>query len=91
MKKTAQYYNTHPKAKAKKAAYRKKYNAKKSQVKKREELTKLNRLRGTYGNNDNLDIAHTIQGLILQKPSINRGSKTAMRGDRRARGKRRGK
>lgn len=87
MKKTAKYYKENPEAKAKKDAYQKEYNKKPSEVKKRVELNKVNRERGTYGNGDGLDMAHTKNGIVKKKASINRGSKSDSPGDRRARGK----
>jgi hypothetical protein len=84
--KSSQYYATHPEARAKKQAYQREYNKKDSQVKKRVELTKVNRERGTYGNGDGKDAAHTKKGIVMKKASANRGSKSDMPGDRRARG-----
>ena len=84
--KSSQYYATHPEARAKKQAYQREYNKKDSQVKKRVELTKINRDRGTYGNGDGKDAAHTKNGVVMKKASANRGSKSDMPGDRRARG-----
>jgi len=83
---TAKYYASHPEARKKHVEYQKEYNKKPREVKKRVELNAENRKRGTYGNGDGLDVAHTKRGTKLQKASINRGSKTAMPGDRRARG-----
>lgn len=87
MKKTAKYYKENPEAKAKKDAYQKEYNKKPSEVKKRVELNKVNRDRGTYGNGDGLDMAHTKNGIVKKKASVNRGSKSDSPGDKRARGK----
>lgn len=87
MKKTAKYYKDNPKAKAKKDAYQKEYNKKPEQVKKRVELNKVNRDRGTYGNGDGLDMAHTKNGIVKKKASVNRGSNKDSSGDKRARGK----
>ena len=53
--------------------------------KKRIELVKINRERGTYGNHDNRDMSHTAKGIVSKPASVNRGSKTDMPGDRRAR------
>jgi hypothetical protein len=85
---SAEFYNSHPKSKAKKAAYDKKHNAKPEQRKKRAELNKYNRDKGTYGNGDGKDASHKggkIAG--LEKASKNRGSKSNSAGDKRARGK----
>jgi hypothetical protein len=87
MKKTAKYYKENPEAKAKKDAYQKEYNKKPGEVKKRVELNKVNRERGTYGNGDGLDMAHTKSGIVKKKASANRGSKSDSPGDKRARGK----
>lgn len=84
--KSSQYYATHPEARAKKQAYQREYNKKDSQVKKRVELTKINRERGTYGNGDGKDASHTKRGIVMKKASVNRGSSSDMPGDRRARG-----
>jgi len=87
MKETAKYYKENPKAKAKKDEYQKEYNKKPEQVKKRVELNKVNRDRGTYGNGDGLDMAHTKNGIVKKKASVNRGSNKDSAGDKRARGK----
>lgn len=84
--KSSQYYATHPEARAKKQAYQREYNKQESQVKKRVELTKINRDKGTYGNGDGKDASHTNKGIVMKKASANRGSKSDMPGDRRARG-----
>jgi hypothetical protein len=84
--KTSAYYKSNPEARKKRLEYQKEYNKKAREVKKRVELNKENRKRGTYGNGDGLDVAHTKNGTKLQKASANRGSKTAMAGDKRARG-----
>jgi len=86
MKKTAKYYKENPEAKAKKDAYQKEYNKKQSSVKSRVELNKINRERGTYGNGDGMDMAHTKSGVVKKSASANRGSKSDSPGDRRARG-----
>jgi hypothetical protein len=86
MKRTAKYYSTHPEAKAKKDAYNKKYNSSDAATKKRSELNKVNRDRGTYGNGDRKDASHTKKGIVMKPQSANRGSKKDSPGDRRARG-----
>lgn len=83
---TAKYYANNPDAKKKRLDYQREYNKQDREVKKRVELNKVNRQRGTYGNGDGLDASHTKRGIVMKKASINRGSKTAMPGDRRARG-----
>ena len=87
MKKSAKYYNSNPEAKSKKDAYNKEFNKKSDQIKKRIELNKINRDKGTYGNGDNLDVSHTKKGIKLKPQSENRGSSKDMPGDKRARGK----
>ena len=87
LKRTAQYYATHPEARAKKAKYDKEHNRKPENRKKRSELVKINREKGTYGNGDGKDVSHTKNGVVMKKASVNRGSKTDSAGDKRARGK----
>jgi len=83
---TAKYYASNPEARKKRLEYQKEYNKQPREVKKRVELNAENRKRGTYGNGDGKDVAHTKSGTKLQKASVNRGSRTAMPGDKRARG-----
>ena len=83
---TAKYYASNPEARKKRLEYQKEYNKQDREVKKRVELNAENRKRGTYGNGDGKDVAHTKSGTKLQKDSVNRGSRTAMPGDKRARG-----
>lgn len=87
MKKTAKYYASNPAAKAKKAAYDKKYDSSPERKERRAELNKINRSKGTYGNGDGLDASHTKKGIVMKKASVNRGSKSDSAGDKRARGK----
>ena len=85
---TARYYRDNPEARKKRLEYQKKYNKKKSSVKKRVELNNENRKRGTYGNGDGMDVSHMKNGrTILEKASKNRGNKTRTAGDRKSRGK----
>lgn len=86
MKKSAKYYAANPASKAKKDAYNKEFNKKPEQRAKRAELVKVNRAKGTYGNGDNMDAAHTKKGIVMKKASVNRGSKSDSAGDKRARG-----
>jgi uncharacterized protein (DUF342 family) len=86
---TAKFYHTHPEAKKKKNEYQKEYNKKPEQVKKRTELTQINREHDKkYGKSSRKgkDASHTKNGIVYKKSSTNRGSKTDMAGDRRARG-----
>jgi hypothetical protein len=84
---TQAYYDKNPDARAKKAAYQKRYNAKPSSVKKRSELVKERRKRGIYGEGGG-DLSHQADGSIRREDkSKNRGNGTRTPGDRRARGK----
>lgn len=87
MKKTAKHYASNPASKAKKAAYDKKFGQKPEQREKRAELVKINREKGTYGNGDGKDASHTKKGIVMKSASANRGSKSDMPGDKKARGK----
>jgi hypothetical protein len=85
-KSSAQYYAENPESRKKKNAAQKKLNATPEQRKRRAELVKLNRDKGTYGNGDGKDVSHKPGGrTVLEDASKNRGAKT-MPGDRRARG-----
>ena len=84
--KTAKFYATHPEARAKKAAYDKRNDARPERRARRAELTKINREKRTAGNGDGKDWSHTKNGMVLKKASVNRGSKSDSSGDRRARG-----
>lgn len=86
---SAKYYQTHPKARAKKKAYDTEFNSKPEQVKKRGELKKANAEHDKkYGkaSRRGKDLSHTSRGLVYKKSSVNRGSKSDTAGDRRARG-----
>ncbi len=85
-KSSKEYYDANPKSKEKKKAYRKKFNAKPENIKKRAELVKINRKAGTYGNGDGKDASHTKNGIVMKKASVNRASKTDSPGDVRSRG-----
>ena len=85
---TSQYYKTHPEARAKRLEYQAEYNKRADQLKKRIELNRVNRERGQYGDGDGKDMSHKRNGRIVEESaSKNRGSKSNMPGDRRARGK----
>lgn len=86
---TAEYYHTHPKARKKKAEYDKEYNKKPEQREKRVELIQHNREHDEkYGkaSRKGKDASHTSKGIVYKNSSANRGSKSDMPGDRRARG-----
>lgn len=86
LKRTAKFYATHPKAKKRKAAYDKEHNKKPEQRKKRAELVKINREKGTYGNGDGKDFDHAKGKMV--DASTNRGrGEGGTAGDKRARGK----
>jgi hypothetical protein len=56
-------------------SYQKEYDSSQLQIKKRARLNKENRRRGTYGNNDRRDVAHTESGKTrLQAQSKNRAA-----------------
>lgn len=91
---TAKFYRTHPKARAKHNAYQREYNKKPEQVKKRTELIQHNREHDRkYGkaSRNGKDASHTKNGIVYKKSSVNRGSKSDTAGDRRARGTKRKK
>ena len=87
---TARFYRTHPRSRAKHRAYQAKYNKKASQIKKRSELIKHNRAHDKkYGKSSRIgkDASHTKHGIVYKSISANRGSKSDTSGDRRARGR----
>lgn len=72
VRKTAKYYRDNPKAKKKKAATDKKFNAKPEQKAKRRELARERYKRGVMGKGGN-DLSHTKSGkLVPENPSANR-------------------
>lgn len=91
---TARYYRSHPRARARKRAYDAKFNKRPEQRAKRSELTIKNREHDKkYGKTSRRgkDLSHTSHGLVYKKTSVNRGSKKDAPGDRRARGGRNAK
>lgn len=56
--KSAKYFAKNKSAREKKNAYQKKYNARPKEKKRRAELNKYNRDKGTYGNLDKKDASH---------------------------------
>ena len=71
--KTSEYYKKNPKARKKRLAYQKKYDARPLQIKKRVELNKINRQKGTYGNGDGKDVSHKKGGgTTMESQSKNR-------------------
>ena len=90
-KSSAQYYKENHESAKKKREYQREYNKKEEQVKKRVELTKINREKGTYGNGDGKDYDHATKRMVDK--SVNRGrngsnNTPATKGDVKARGKR---
>lgn len=87
--KSAQYYHDHPAARARKAEYDSKFEKSPTQMAKRRELARKNaehdRLYGKASRKGK-DLSHTKGGLRYKPTSVNRGSKSDMPGDRRARG-----
>lgn len=85
---TSEYYKKNPEARKKRLEYQADYNKKPEQLKKRIELNRVNRERGQYGDGDGKDMSHKKNGRIVEESaSKNRGSRSNMPGDRRARGK----
>jgi hypothetical protein len=69
--KSTRYYRANPKAKAKKAAYRKKYNKRPAEKRRRAKLMILNKRMGKKG--DGKDVSHKKDGSVfLEKASKNR-------------------
>ena len=86
---SAEYYRTHPAANARQAAYDTKFDSSPAQKAKRRELARHNDVHDKkYGaaSRNGMDASHTRSGIRYKPSSVNRGSKTDMAGDRRARG-----
>ena len=64
---TSEYYKKNPEARRRRLKQQAKYNKKKSSVKKRVELNRINRRKGTYGNGDKLDESHCKGGGTQQE------------------------
>jgi hypothetical protein len=64
---SAKYFQSNPKAKAKKDAYNKEYHSTPERRKYRSELNKENRKAGTYGNKDGKDKSHTKSGKVVNE------------------------
>ena len=72
-KSTSEYYKKNPEARKKRLKQQARYNRKSMQIKKRVELNRENRKRGTYGNGDGKDVSHKKDGsTVLEKASKNR-------------------
>ena len=86
---SAEYYRTHPADRARKAAYDTKFESSPAQKAKRMALAKHNAAHAKkFGavSRKGMDASHTKSGIRYKPSSVNRGSKTDMAGDRRARG-----
>jgi sialic acid synthase SpsE len=67
----------------------KKFQSSEEQKKKRAERNKVRRKalkKGTVSKGDNIDMSHTKNGIVKKHKSANRGSKSDMPGDIKARG-----
>jgi hypothetical protein len=71
---SAKYYQTHPKARAKKKAYDKEYHATPARKKYRRELQNERYARGIAGKGGG-DLHHSKSGLKRRSVSANRGDK----------------
>lgn len=70
---SARYYASNPKARAKKKKYDTAYHSTAKRRKYRSQLNKANRKAGTYGNGDGKDMSHTKSGkLVKESASKNR-------------------
>ena len=68
----------------------KKFQSTPEQKKKRAQRNKARRTalkKGTFSKGDNNDMSHTKNGIVKKHKSVNRGSKSDMPGDKKARGK----
>jgi hypothetical protein len=64
---SAKYFQSNPKAKAKKDEYNKEYHSTPERRKYRSELNKENRKAGTTGNKDGKDMSHTKSGKVVKE------------------------
>lgn len=87
MGRSTDYYRKNAKARAKKNAYQKKYNATPEARKRRAENNRARRKLKNAGHDvEGKDVAHTKDGFRVKSVKANRGSKSDTAGDRRARG-----
>lgn len=89
LSKSAEYYRTHQAARERKKRYDTLFESSPSQKAKRRELARHNAEHDKkYGaaSRKGMDASHTKSGIRYKPSSVNRGSKTDMAGDRRARG-----
>ena len=88
-KSSAEYYRDNKESYAKKLAKQKEINKKPSEIKKRAELVKLNREKGTYGNGDGKDYDHATNKMTPASKNRGRTGKNGSpgtKGDKKARG-----
>lgn len=86
---SAEYYRTHPAARERKKKCDTRFESSPAQKAKRRELARHNAIHDKkYGaaSRNGMDASHTKSGIRYKPSSVNRGSKTDMSGDRRARG-----
>lgn len=86
---STKYYREHPEARRKKAETDKKINSRPEQKAKRRELGRENYEHDKKygkGSREGKDLSHTSSGLRYKPSSINRGSKSDTKGDKKARG-----
>lgn len=86
---SARYYQTHPAARERKQKYDTRFESSPAQKAKRRELARHNAAHDKkYGaaSRKGMDASHTKSGIRYKPSSVNRGSKSDMAGDRRARG-----
>lgn len=86
---SAKYYRTHPEARERKKRYDSKFEKSPSKMAKRRELARHKSEHDKkYGaaSRKGMDASHTKSGIRYKPSSVNRGSRTDMPGDRRARG-----
>ncbi len=74
--KSAKYYHDNPEARKKKLSYDTKYQDTEDRKKYRANLQRINREKGTHGNGDGKDVAHTSKTKTrMQTQSKNRADK----------------
>lgn len=92
LSRSGSFYRKNKKARDKKKAYDTEFGKSPEQRKKRSELsTKRKRDKAAGKDIAGKDLSHTKDGLRYKDSSTNRGSRSDTPGDRRARGKRKGK
>ena len=86
---SARYYQTHQAARERKKRYDSRFESSPAQKAKRRELAKHNAVHDKKywaASRKGMDASHTKSGIRYKPSLVNRGSKTDMAGDRRARG-----